>query len=119
MRGNPLPSFHRSAEAAGWPTLLIVSAACLALVVGPVVLLGVTEAAWVLVSAVLCELIAIAVLVGAVHAAMSDDGGPVEGERSSHDAGVGAAAPQEGGRVTALPRRERQSRRSARERTAA
>lgn len=45
MRSNPFLSFHRAAESAGWPTLLVVSAICLALVVTPVVLLGMTESA--------------------------------------------------------------------------
>src|SRR5918995_5351667 len=46
MRGNPLLNFHRAAEAAGYPALLIVSAVCLGLVVAPVALLGLTEAGW-------------------------------------------------------------------------
>ena len=48
MSRNPFLEFHRAAEAAGYPALLIVSMVCLALVVVPVALLGLIEAGWVL-----------------------------------------------------------------------
>ena len=48
MRGNPTLNSLRTAEAAGYPALLIVSAICLGLVVAPVALLGLTDAGWVL-----------------------------------------------------------------------
>jgi hypothetical protein len=72
MRGNPFLDFHRRAEGAGYPALLIVSMVCLALVVTPVVLLGLTDAGWVLALALLSLIVAIGVLAGAVLAALSD-----------------------------------------------
>jgi hypothetical protein len=87
MRGNPLLSFHRSAEAAGYPALLIVSVVCLGLVVVPLALLGLTDAGWVLAVALLNLIVAIAVLAGAVEAAMSDYDEPAAGR-----AGPGATA---------------------------
>jgi hypothetical protein len=74
MRGNPFLNFHRSAEAAGYPALLIVSVVCLALVVVPVALLGLTEAGWLLALALLSLVVAVGLLAGAIDAAMSDHG---------------------------------------------
>jgi hypothetical protein len=76
MRGNPILNSLRTAEAAGYPALLIVSAVCLGLVVGPVTLLGLTDAGWVLVLAVLYLIVAIVVLSVAVGAALSDGDEP-------------------------------------------
>ena len=72
MRDNPFLNFHRTAEAAGYPALLIASVVCLALVVVPVALLGLTRAGWVLALALLSLILALAILAGAVDAAMSD-----------------------------------------------
>jgi hypothetical protein len=119
MRGNPFLSFHRAAEAAGCPVLLLVSAFCLALVVAPVALLGVTEAGWALALAVLSLVVALAVLAGAVDAALSDGEEPLEGGKSSHETGGGAGALHEGARITALPRGERTIRQAEREHRAA
>jgi hypothetical protein len=102
MRGNPLLNFHRAAEAAGYPALLIVSALCLGLVVTPVALLGLTEAGWVLALALLSLIAALAILAGAIDAAMSDYDEPAAGRTS-----VGAAARHE--REPVAPLRRRQS----------
>jgi Na+/alanine symporter len=75
MRGNPFLNFHRTAEARGYPALLIVSVVCLALVVTPVLLLSLTDAGWVLALALLNLVVAIAVLAGEVLAALSDYAG--------------------------------------------
>jgi hypothetical protein len=99
MRGNPLLSFHRSAEAAGYPALLIVSVVCLGLVVVPLALLGLTDAGWVLAVALLNLIVAIAVLAGAVEAAMSDYDEPAAGR-----AGPGAAAHDGPDPIVPLPR---------------
>jgi hypothetical protein len=72
MRGNPILNSLRTAEAAGYPALLIVSAVCLGLVVGPVALLGLTDAGWVLGLALLYLIVAIVVLSVAVGAALSE-----------------------------------------------
>jgi hypothetical protein len=76
MRGNPTLNSLRTAEAAGYPALLIVSAVCLGLVVAPVALLGLTDAGWVLGLALLYLVIAIVVLSVAVSAALSDGDEP-------------------------------------------
>lgn len=76
MRGNPILNSLRAAETAGYPALLIVSAVCLGLVVAPVALLGLTDAGWVLGLAVLYLIVAIAVLVSAVGAALSEGDEP-------------------------------------------
>lgn len=100
MRGNPLRNFHRAAEAAGYPALLIVSALCLGLVVAPVALLGLTEAGWGLALALLSLIAAVAILAGAINAALSDYDEPPAGRT-----GVGAVAPHEHEPVAALRRR--------------
>jgi hypothetical protein len=78
MRRNPFLSFHRSAEAAGYPALFIVSMVSLALVVAPVALLGVTQAGWALALALLGLIVAVAVLAGAIGAALADRDQPRE-----------------------------------------
>jgi hypothetical protein len=100
MRGNPLLNFHRAAEAAGYPALLIVSAVCLGLVVAPVALLGLTEARWLFALALLSVMAALAILAGAIDAAMSDYDEP-----AARRTEVGAAAPSEGEPVAPLWRR--------------
>jgi hypothetical protein len=72
MRGNPLGNFHRAAEAAGYPALLIVAMACLGLVVAPVALLALTKAGWVLALALLSLALAVFILAGAIGAAFAD-----------------------------------------------
>jgi hypothetical protein len=76
MRGNPILNSLRTAEAAGYPALLVVAAVCLGLVVGPVALLGLTHAGWVLGLALLYLIVAIVVLSVAVGAALSEGDEP-------------------------------------------
>jgi hypothetical protein len=76
MRGSPILNSIRTAEAAGYPALLIVSAVCLGLVVGPVALLGLTDAGWVLGLALLYLIVAVVVLSVAVGAALSEGDEP-------------------------------------------
>jgi hypothetical protein len=76
MRGNPILNALRTAEGAGYPALLIVSAVCLGLVVGPVALLGLTDAGWVLGLALLYLVVAVVVLSVAVGAALSEGDEP-------------------------------------------
>jgi hypothetical protein len=100
MRGNAFLNFHRAAEAAGYPALLIVSALCLGLVVAPIALLGLTEADWVLGLSLLSLIAAVAVLAGAVTAAFSDYGEPIGGRKDVDVAASGGRDP-----VTPLPLR--------------
>jgi hypothetical protein len=84
MRGNPFLYFQRAAEARGYPALLIVSVLCLALVVAPVALLGLTRAVWVLALALLSVIVALAILAGAMDAAFSDPPRPTSATLSRH-----------------------------------
>jgi hypothetical protein len=75
-RPSPILNSLRTAEAAGYPALLIVAGVCLGLVVAPVALLGLTDAGWVLGLALLYLIVAIVVLSVAVGAALSDGDEP-------------------------------------------
>jgi hypothetical protein len=79
MRANPFLSFHRAAENAGYPALLIVSMVSLAVVVAPVALLGATRAGWALALALMGMIVAVAVLAGAIGAALADRDQPRDG----------------------------------------
>jgi hypothetical protein len=79
MRGNPFLYFHRAAENAGYPALLIVSMVSLAVVVAPVALLGATRAGWALALALMGLIVAVAVLAGAIGAAFADREQPRDG----------------------------------------
>jgi hypothetical protein len=104
MRGNPILNSLRTAEAAGYPALLIVSALCLGLVVGPVALLGLTDAGWVLGLALLYLIVAVVVLSVAVGAALSEGDEPdAEGQapasRASDERNQSERPPSAGRRV--------------------
>jgi hypothetical protein len=114
MRGNPFLNFHRAAEDAGYPALLIVSAVCLGLVVVPIALLGLTQAGWVLALALLSLIGALAVLAGAITAAFSDYGEPVEEPQN-----LNVEAPGERDPVAPLPRRLPATRQAGQDRRAA
>jgi hypothetical protein len=76
MRSNPFLDFHRTAEAAGYPAMLITSIAALAVVVLPVILLALTRGVWALVLAVLSTFAALGLLAGAFEAAVADADDP-------------------------------------------
>jgi uncharacterized Tic20 family protein len=76
MQSDPFLDFHRTAEAAGYPAMLIVSVVALALVVAPVALLALTQAVWLLVVAVLNIFAALSLLAGAFGAALADADDP-------------------------------------------
>jgi hypothetical protein len=101
MRSDPFLDFHRTAESAGYPAMLIATVFALALVVAPVMLLALTRAVWVLVIAVGSIFVALAVLAGAFGAAVADSDEPApqrtartqeEGERVTPTAGRECAA---------------------------
>jgi len=71
---RPLLGFHRAAEAAGYPALLIVSAVALGMMVAAIVLLAVVQAAWVFVTAILTLIGSLGLLAAAVEAAFADGG---------------------------------------------
>jgi hypothetical protein len=89
MRRDPFLDFHRAAESAGYPALLIVSIVSLGAVVAPLVLLALTGAGWLLGVTVLGLIAAIALLAGEFNAAVSDGDAPPRRR-------VGAAAPVDG-----------------------
>jgi hypothetical protein len=78
MQSDPFLDFHRTAEAGGYPAMLVVSVFALALVVAPVALLALTQAVWVLVLAVLSIFAALCLLAGAFGAALADADDPPE-----------------------------------------
>jgi hypothetical protein len=113
MRRNPFLDFHRAAEAAGYPALLIISTVCLALVVAPVMLLGLTQAGWVLALALLSLTAAVATLAGAIDAAMSDVDEPAGGRTGE------GAAPDECEPIAPLAPRQPTARQAGQDRKAA
>ena len=72
MRPSHFFRFHRAAEAAGYPAMLIVSAWALAVVVALVGLLALTRAGWTLALAVLSIPAALALVAGSINAAFAD-----------------------------------------------
>jgi hypothetical protein len=72
MRSDPFLDLHRTAEAAGYPAMLIMSMVALAVVVLPVILLALTRGVWALVIAVLSIFAALGLLAGAFEAAVAD-----------------------------------------------
>jgi hypothetical protein len=76
MQSDPFLDFHRTAESAGYPAMLIVSVFALGLVVAPVALLALTKAVWVLVIALLSIFAALGLLAGAFGAALADGDEP-------------------------------------------
>ena len=89
MRRNPFLHFQVTAERAGYPALLLVSVLCLALVVAPVALLGLTESVWVLVLAVLSLGGGVSILAAGIGASLADTG---EADRRSPRERVGRAS---------------------------
>jgi cytochrome bd-type quinol oxidase subunit 2 len=73
MPRNPLLYFHHSAEAAGYPAMLIVSAVALAIALGGIFTVVATDAAWSVGFAMLCVLVAVATLGAAIYAALSEN----------------------------------------------
>jgi hypothetical protein len=94
MRGNPLLNFHRAAEAASYPALLIVSAVSLALVVAPVGLLALVETTGALALSVLGMVLALALLAAELDAALSDANEPAEERLEKDTRGADPAAGQ-------------------------
>jgi hypothetical protein len=76
MRANPFIRFHRAAEAAGYPALLVETVFALAIVVAAVTLLAMMDAAWAFAMAMLSLVVAIAIISAAMMAALSDDEEP-------------------------------------------
>jgi hypothetical protein len=72
VRANPFVTFHRAAEAAGYPALLIVTLACLALVVAPIALLALSPTAGAFAFAILSLVVALAILSTAIFAMFTD-----------------------------------------------
>jgi len=81
MRSDPFLDFHRTAEAAGYPAMLVVSMVALAVVLLPVMLLALTRGVWALVLAALSIFAALGLLAGAFEAAVADaDTRPRDGD---------------------------------------
>jgi hypothetical protein len=112
MRRDPFLDFHRAAESAGYPAMLIVSVVSLGVVVAPLVLLALTGAVWLLGVTLLGLIAALALLAGEFNAAVSDgDASPTRR--------MGAATPAEGDRTPNPPRRDAGTRPDGQDRRAA
>lgn len=79
MRRNPFLRFHRAAESAGYPALLIVAVIALAVVLGPFLLLAMVGGASAFALTIVCLAAAIALVAGATLAALSEDDDPPTG----------------------------------------
>jgi hypothetical protein len=99
MRRDYFLDFHRAAESAGYPALLIVSMVSLGAVVAPLALLALTGAGWLLAVTLLGLIAAIALLAGEFNAAVSDGDEPPRRR-------VGAATPGGGDPIRNPPRRD-------------
>ena len=106
MQPNGFLRFHRAAEAAGYPAMLIVSAWALAIVVALVSLLALTQAGWTLALAVLSIPAALGLVAGSIGAAFADGEDP---EPSPPAAELGASE-----RETVVPLKKRAIARSQR-----
>jgi threonine/homoserine/homoserine lactone efflux protein len=72
MSRNPLTRFQRAAEAAGYPALLLVTMACLAIMVNAVVLLALMQSGWAFAVSMLSLIAALALLWAGIEASFSD-----------------------------------------------
>ena len=79
MRPNPFLRFHRAAEAAGYPALLIVSMVALAVVLAGLLLLGMVGGVSAFAFSMLTLATGVALEAGAILAALSDDEDPPAG----------------------------------------
>jgi cytochrome bd-type quinol oxidase subunit 2 len=106
---NPLLYFHQSAEAAGYPGMLIVSAEALAIALCGVFIVVATDAAWAVGFAMLCVLVAVGTLGAAIFAALSEDEatGRFEPARVIPLGQEGAGVPREQSVKTGRPAAER------------
>ena len=99
MRRDHFLDFHRAAESAGYPAMLIVSVVALGVVVAPLALLALTGAGWLLGVTLLGLIAAIALLAGEFNAAVSDGDEPPRRR-------TGAATSGDGGPIPTPSRRE-------------
>jgi hypothetical protein len=101
MSGNPFLRFQRTAEAAGYPALLVVSAICLGMVVASVALLALAPGAFAFAIAVLNLAAAVTILSGAIFASLLDVGEPARARPPAK------TRPPTAPGVTAVPRESR------------
>ena len=92
---DPLLRFHRTAESAGYPALLIASTVCLGLVVVPLGLLAMTRAAWALAVTLLSLIAELALLAGAIAASFADHDEPARAAGAAVGAEPDAVVPPE------------------------
>jgi hypothetical protein len=112
MRRDHFLDFHRAAESAGYPALLIVSMVSLGAVVAPLVLLALTGEGWLLGVTLLGLIAAIALLAEEFNAAVSDGDEPATRR-------MAATTQADGDRTPDPPRRDADTRPDGQDRTAA
>jgi predicted ribosomally synthesized peptide with SipW-like signal peptide len=96
---DPFLRFHRAAEGAAYPALLIVSFVSLALIVASIALLAVLQTAWVFALTLVSLAVASAAVAGATLAALSDSDEPAAGRTPAQ------ATPDELGAPVPMQRR--------------
>jgi hypothetical protein len=72
---DPFLHFHRAAEGAGYPALLIVSVVALAVMVAAIALVAIAADGWALALAIVALFACVGLLAGALHGALVDDSG--------------------------------------------
>lgn len=72
---SPFLHFHQTAEAAGYPALLIASFVALAVMVASITLVAITADVWALAVAIVALFASLGLLAGALYGALADDSG--------------------------------------------
>jgi hypothetical protein len=103
MRRDHFLDFHRAAESAGYPAMLIVSVVSLGAVVAPLALLALTGAGWLLGVTLLGLIAAVALLAGEFNAAVSDGDEPPRRRTGAATSADGDRFPHPGVKPTPVP----------------
>lgn len=72
LNPNPFTRFHRAAEAAAYPAVLLVSVLCVALAVSGIALIALTGSTGALLFALVMLFVTLGILFGGISAALSE-----------------------------------------------
>jgi fatty acid desaturase len=111
MSRNPFTHFQRAAEAGGYPALLLVTMASLAIMVNAVVLLALMQSGWAFAVSMLSLIAALALLWGGIDAAFSESDGAGDGKaiRAPAAAERGEVVPLHESRHASSPEHDKQA----------
>ena len=113
MRPKAVIRFNRTAEAAGYPALLVETLFAMVIMVAAIALLAMMEAAWAFAWVMLSLVVAIAIISAAMMAALSDD------EEPAPEHVAAGSTSREPETVVPLPQRELPARQHPPDRKAA